>query len=90
MCPASEVTFGDSLSKLCVRECPDNPTASSGQPDTYYADESNRLCVLTCNASHSSPLFGNNNTRTCVPKCLDHNSYAETQTTHRICVARCL
>lgn len=38
VCPASEVTFGDSLSKLCVRDCPDNPSAGSGQPDTYYAD----------------------------------------------------
>ena len=26
-CPASEVTFGNPLTKLCVRECPDNPNA---------------------------------------------------------------
>ena len=76
VCPASEVTFGDELSKTCVRECPDNPNNHLNQPDTYYADISNRLCVLTCNGSHTSPLFGNNNTRTCVPRCLDDNAYA--------------
>ena len=59
-----------------MRECPDNPDAALNQPDTYYADPSIRQCVLTCNGSHTTPLFGNNNTRQCVPKCLDINSYA--------------
>lgn len=37
---------------------------------------SNRLCVLTCNATHLTGQFGNNNTRTCETKCLDSNSFA--------------
>lgn len=46
--------------------------------------------MLTCNGSHTTPLFGNNATRRCVPVCLDYNSYAESQTTYRLCVAGCL
>ena len=41
-----------------------------------------------CSATNS--FFGNNDTRTCVPKCLDRNSFAEDQTDFRVCVSRCL
>ena len=90
-CPASQVTFGDPLSRFCLRTCPNNPnyTNSSYEPRTYYADVSTRKCVLTCNATYSTPLFGSNSTRTCEPKCLDYNAYAEVQSTYRICVDRC-
>lgn len=90
-CPASQVTFGDSQSKKCVRTCPTNNgyTAGSYVPQTFYADISNRLCVLTCNASYSTGLFGSNSTRTCETKCLDYQAYSEPQSTYRICVDRC-
>ena len=62
-CPSIQGTFGDPLSRLCVRSCPSNPLSTG--PLTYFADISIRQCVLVCNASYSSGLFGNNNSRTC-------------------------
>lgn len=76
LCPINQGTFGDPISKLCTRKCPLNPAFPTSGPSTYYADISNRLCVLTCNATHLLGLYGNNNTRTCVSKCQDVNSYA--------------
>lgn len=67
-----------------------NPNYPTSGPATYYADPSNQLCVLTCNATYLGGSFGNNNTRTCVTKCQDTDSFAEVQTVNRICVARCL
>ena len=61
-------TFGDTVSRLCVLQCPLNSayTAGSQVPQTYYADvTNNRKCVLTCSSTAVPPLFGNNNTRTC-------------------------
>lgn len=98
-CSAALGTWGDPVSKRCVTICPLNPTFNSSTPAaspiTYYADVTVQQCVLTCNSTVSaSPftgLFGNNNTRSCVFKCTDLNTYAKIPAAggFRVCVARC-
>lgn len=75
---------------MCVKACPDNPLYTNGSdvPYTYYADPTTRLCVLACNASGN--YFGNNKTKTCETTCLDFQSYAEAQSSYRVCIDRCL
>lgn len=81
LCPASEGTFSDFNSKLCVKKCPIIGTTK------YFADPTKRWCVTTCNASHN--LFGNNNTLECVLKCVDIDSYADAQHPNRFCIKMC-
>ena len=77
-CNASLSTYGDPIvSKRCVTLCPLNPSYNAANPQaspiTSYSDISVRICVLTCSSSYVvgsyTGLFGNNNTRNCVPKC---------------------
>lgn len=81
-CPIGQGTFGDpAVTNKCVRSCPTVGT------DIWYADPSNRQCVRTCSLANN--LFGNNNTKTCEAKCIDVNSFADDQSTYRVCVAVC-
>lgn len=100
-CNANLSTWGDPIvSKRCVIVCPLNPAYTSASPNltpiTSYADVSSQLCVLKCSSTHVigsyTGLFGNNNTRTCVPKCQDLNAFAKIPidpSGFRVCVARC-
>lgn len=85
-CPDLNVTFGDSISKMCVKTCP-NVTGAS--PMIYFADPSTRQCTATCSSTANPALFGNNNTQFCVSKCIDADSYADAQSTHRYCISTC-
>jgi len=81
-CPIGQGTFGDpEVTKKCVRTCPTVGTT------LWYADPTNRQCVRTCSAANG--YFGNNNTKTCVSKCIDVDSYADDQSTYRVCAALC-
>jgi len=54
LCPASENTFADPLSSLCIPICQAN----------YYADNSTRKCVLANNCGDNT--YGDPVTQKCV------------------------
>lgn len=63
LCPISEGTFADQVSKLCVEFCPINNSI------IYFADPTDRWCRDTCDTGND--LYGNNDTQTCETDCID-------------------
>lgn len=80
-CSEEKGLFADNIvSDLCVEHCPINNSI------LYFADTTDRRCRDTCTGP---TLFGNNETQTCELKCIDFESFADSNSYNRYCAKEC-